>query len=55
VTAKLWLKGTTRGGDAFDYVLWFSDTWIRQAGGWRYVLGQASLRLPPQAPAAPDS
>ena len=51
VTAKLWLKGTTRDGDAFNYLLWFSDTWVRQPGGWRYVLGQASLRLPPASPA----
>jgi hypothetical protein len=50
VTAKLWLKGTTREGPAFDYVLWFSDTWVRQPGGWRYVLGQASLRLPAPSP-----
>ena len=52
VTAKLWLKGSTREGERFDYMLWFSDTWVRQQAGWRYVLGQASLRLPPSpAPA----
>ncbi len=45
VTALLWLKGT-RKGVAFDYKLWFSDTYVRTAGGWRYAFGQASLRLP---------
>ena len=46
VTALLWLKGT-RGGKAFDYKLWFSDTYVRTPAGWKYVLGQASLPLPP--------
>ena len=46
VTAKLWLKGTRRGGSAFDYRLWFSDTYVRTPQGWKYVLGQASLPLP---------
>lgn len=46
VTARLWLKGTERNGTAFDYRLWFSDTYARTPQGWRYVLGQASLRLP---------
>jgi ketosteroid isomerase-like protein len=45
VTAKLWLKGTTRGV-AFDSLLWFSDTYVRTPNGWRYVFGQASLPLP---------
>lgn len=45
VTALLWLKGT-RGGKAFDYKLWFSDTYVRTPAGWKYVLGQASLPLP---------
>jgi ketosteroid isomerase-like protein len=45
VTAKLWLKGTTRGV-AFDRLLWFSDTYVRTPNGWRYVFGQASLPLP---------
>ena len=48
VTAKLWLKGTTREGAHFDYKVWFSDTYVRTPQGWRYVLGQASLRLPPE-------
>lgn len=46
VTAKLWLKGTSKDGSRFDYKLWFSDTYVRTASGWRYVHGQASLRLP---------
>lgn len=46
VTAKLWLKGTRRDGSAFDYQLWFSDTYVRTPQGWKYVLGQASLPLP---------
>jgi len=44
VTARLWLKGT-QGGQAFDYQLWFSDTYVRTAGGWRYVFGQAAQRI----------
>jgi ketosteroid isomerase-like protein len=50
VTAQLWLKGTNEG-QAFDRHLWFSDTYVRTPGGWRYALGQASLPLPPPAPA----
>jgi ketosteroid isomerase-like protein len=45
VTALLWEKGTV-GGKAFDYKLWFSDTYVRTPAGWRYVFGQASLPLP---------
>jgi ketosteroid isomerase-like protein len=45
VTAKLWVKGTS-GGQSFDRKLWFSDTYVRTKGGWRYVFGQASLALP---------
>jgi ketosteroid isomerase-like protein len=45
VTALLWIKGT-RDGKPFDYKLWFSDTYVRTASGWRYVFGQASLPLP---------
>jgi ketosteroid isomerase-like protein len=45
VTALLWVKGTD-GGKPFDYKLWFSDTYVRTAKGWRYVFGQASLPLP---------
>lgn len=44
VTARLWLKGTRRGRP-FERRLWFSDTYVRTPGGWRYVFGQASLPL----------
>jgi hypothetical protein len=42
-------SGTIMGsesGKSFDYKLWFSDVYVRTAKGWRYVFGQASLRLP---------
>jgi len=45
VTAKLWAKGT-RDGKAFDYSLWFSDTYIRTPEGWKYLFAQASIPLP---------
>lgn len=45
VTAKLWIKGT-RNGKSFERKLWFSDTYVRTSGGWRYAFGQASLALP---------
>ena len=45
VTALLWAKGTD-SGKPFDSKLWFSDTYVRTAKGWRYVFGQASLPLP---------
>src|SRR5215471_3577534 len=44
VTALLWAKGTDRG-EPFDYKVWFSDTYVRTAAGWRYVFGQSSVRL----------
>lgn len=46
VTALLWLKGTDAERGAFDYKLWFSDTYVRINGQWRYAFGQASLALP---------
>jgi len=46
VTALLWVKGSNKDG-AFDYKLWFSDTYARTPAGWRYVFGQASTRLTP--------
>lgn len=46
VTAKLWMQGTRKDWTPFDYQLWFSDTSVRTASGWRYVFGQASLPLP---------
>ena len=45
VTALLWLKYSNKDG-SFEYKLWFSDTYVRTKSGWRYVFGQASLRLP---------
>lgn len=45
VTALLRAKGTDKG-KPFDYQLWFSDTYVRTPGGWRYVFAQASLPLP---------
>ena len=45
ITALLWQKGTYQG-DTFDDHLWFSDTYVRTPEGWRYVFGQASIRLP---------
>ena len=46
VTARLWLKGVTKEGEAFDRRLWFSDTYVRASEGWRYAFGQASISLP---------
>lgn len=46
VTARLWSKGT-HGGRPFEHRLWFSDTYVKTPGGWRYLFGQASLPLPP--------
>jgi len=45
VTAKLYGKGS-EDGKAFEWTLWFSDTYVRTPTGWRYVFGQASLPLP---------
>lgn len=46
VTARLWLKGVTREGGAFDRRLWFSDTYVPTPEGWRYAFGQSSISLP---------
>lgn len=51
VTALLWLKGVS-DGKPFERRLWFSDTYVRTATGWRYAFGQASLPLPAEEPAA---
>jgi ketosteroid isomerase-like protein len=45
VTALLWIKGANKES-AYDYKLWFSDTYARTKTGWRYVFGQASTHLP---------
>lgn len=47
VTARLWIKGT-RNDAKFERRLWFSDTYIRTANGWKYAFAQASLPLPVQ-------
>jgi ketosteroid isomerase-like protein len=47
VTARLRIKGV-REGVGFDRTLWFSDTYVRTATGWRYAFAQASLPLPPE-------
>jgi ketosteroid isomerase-like protein len=49
VTARLWIKGVNEGAP-FDRRLWFSDTYVRTPGGWRYAFGQASLPLPATPP-----
>jgi ketosteroid isomerase-like protein len=49
VTALLWITGT-RAGAAIDYKLWFSDTYVRTKGGWKYAFGQASIALPKVTP-----
>jgi ketosteroid isomerase-like protein len=49
VTALLWIKGT-RAGAPIDYKLWFSDTYVRTAGSWKYAFGQASIALPKGVP-----
>jgi ketosteroid isomerase-like protein len=54
VTALLWLKGAS-DGKPFERRLWFSDTYVRTATGWRYAFGQASLPLPAEEPAAPKT
>ncbi len=45
VTALLWAQGI-EDGESVNYKLWFSDTYVRTAKGWRYAFGQASLPLP---------
>ena len=44
VTALLWVKGVDEG-KPFESRLWYSDTYVRYASGWRYVFGQASRAL----------
>lgn len=43
VTALLWAKGVEEGR-SFEYRVWFSDTYARVNGHWRYVLGQSGTR-----------
>ncbi len=42
ITAKLTAKGSD-SGKPFEYRVWFSDTYVKTATGWRYVFGQSSL------------
>ncbi len=49
VTARLWLKGKYKDGRTLDKKLWFSDTYVRTAKGWKYAFGQSSIALPPEA------
>jgi ketosteroid isomerase-like protein len=48
VTALLWAKGVNHG-EPFNFKVWFSDTYVRLSTGWRYVLGQASHRMPAES------
>ena len=43
ITARLWAKGV-ENGNPFEYSLWFSDTYVKGRGGWKYFFGQASTR-----------
>jgi ketosteroid isomerase-like protein len=52
VTALLRLKGNN-DGVPFDRRVWFSDTYVRTAEGWKYFFGQASLKLPDEAEPRP--
>jgi ketosteroid isomerase-like protein len=51
VTARLYIKAV-RQGEPIEFRLWFSDTYVRTANGWRYVFGQASTALPAATPRA---
>lgn len=42
ITALLTEKGTD-DGKPFDKTVWFSDTYVRDPAGWRYVFAQSSL------------
>jgi ketosteroid isomerase-like protein len=45
VTALLTAHGT-EDGSPISYQVWYSDTYVRTASGWRYVHGQSGVRLP---------
>lgn len=52
VTAQLHLTGKRNDNAAsFDFKLWYTDTYVRTAEGWRYAFGQAGTPLP-EKPAA---
>lgn len=42
VTARLRVKGRSKAG-AFDRTVWFSDTYVRTAQGWRYAFAQVAI------------
>ncbi len=47
VTALLWLKGKRNDTQAsLDFKLWYTDTYVRTAEGWRYAFGQAGTPIP---------
>jgi ketosteroid isomerase-like protein len=45
VTAKLRATGMEDGARV-DYLMWFTDVYVRTASGWRYWYAQSSLALP---------
>lgn len=45
LTACLRAAGVS-DGQQFEYEVWYSDTYVRTNSEWKYVLGQASTRLP---------
>lgn len=48
VTARLHIRGR-KGAERFERKVWFSDTYVRTADGWRYAFAQVSLPLPHDA------
>ncbi|WP_284614890.1 nuclear transport factor 2 family protein [Aquabacterium humicola] len=52
VTALLWVK-CTYAGKPIDRKLWFSDTYVRVRGQWRYVLGQVGATVEKDGVALP--
>jgi ketosteroid isomerase-like protein len=54
VTAKLWIKGT-ENGEPFDRKIWFSDTYVRTARGWRYFFAQSTSVLATSVLVTPDA
>jgi ketosteroid isomerase-like protein len=47
ITALLSAKGMEHG-TPFAYRVWFSDTYVKGADGWKYVFGQSGTRLDPE-------
>jgi len=45
VTARLSAAGVSDAKE-FAYEVWYSDTYVRNGSEWKYVLGQASCRMP---------